>query len=79
MKNNTPHRYVATGFSGNGMSYGTLAGMILSDLITEKKNPYEKLYRPYRHMHLIDVILKGREYMSEFFHGLVQHIPTKKK
>ena len=38
------HIYVATGFSLWGMSKGTLSGMLLSDLILEKDNPYKELY-----------------------------------
>jgi glycine/D-amino acid oxidase-like deaminating enzyme/nitrite reductase/ring-hydroxylating ferredoxin subunit len=36
--------YVATGYSGNGMTFGTLAGMIVSDLILGRANPYATLY-----------------------------------
>ncbi|MFL5343915.1 MAG: FAD-dependent oxidoreductase [Hyalangium sp.] len=38
------HTYVATGFSGTGMTWGTLSGMILSDLILGLQNPYAALY-----------------------------------
>ncbi|MFP2928426.1 FAD-dependent oxidoreductase [Pyxidicoccus sp. 3LG] len=38
------HVYVATGFSGTGMTFGTLAGMILSDLILGRQSPYAALY-----------------------------------
>jgi glycine/D-amino acid oxidase-like deaminating enzyme/Rieske Fe-S protein len=38
------HTWVATGFSGTGMTWGTLAAMILSDLILGKENPYAALY-----------------------------------
>ena len=38
------HVYVATGYSGNGMTFGTLAGMITSDLIAGRDNPYAGLY-----------------------------------
>lgn len=40
--------YVATGDSGNGMTHGTIAGMLISDLILGRKNPWEKLYDPSR-------------------------------
>jgi Rieske Fe-S protein len=40
--------YIATGDSGNGMTHGTIAGMLLCDLILNKKNPWEKLYDPAR-------------------------------
>ena len=36
--------YVATGFSGTGMTFGTLAAMILSDLVLGRPNPYAALY-----------------------------------
>jgi glycine/D-amino acid oxidase-like deaminating enzyme/nitrite reductase/ring-hydroxylating ferredoxin subunit len=40
--------YVATGFSGLGMTGGTLAGMILTDLICGRPNPWADLYDPSR-------------------------------
>jgi glycine/D-amino acid oxidase-like deaminating enzyme len=33
------HFYVATGFKGTGMTYGTVADMVLADQITGKKSP----------------------------------------
>ena len=36
--------YVATGYAGNGMTFGTLAGLIVADLIEERPNPYTDLY-----------------------------------
>lgn len=38
------HVYVATGYSGNGMTSGTLAGMLLSDELLGKANPWRDLY-----------------------------------
>ncbi|MDZ4823668.1 MAG: FAD-dependent oxidoreductase [Flavobacteriales bacterium] len=40
--------YIITGDSGNGMTHGTLGGMIISDLITGKENPWAKIYSPSR-------------------------------
>lgn len=40
--------YVATGFSGNGMTYGTIAGIVLTDLIGGRENPWAHLYRASR-------------------------------
>ncbi len=40
--------YVATGDSGMGMTHGTIAGMILSDLIQGRENRWSKLYDPSR-------------------------------
>jgi len=40
--------FIATGFSGLGMTNGTLAGIILSDLIRDRENPWADLYDPSR-------------------------------
>ena len=40
--------YVATGFSGNGITYGTLAGIVVSDLVRERENPWTEIYDPLR-------------------------------
>jgi len=40
--------YVATGDSGNGMTHGTIAGMLLTDLIAGRSNPWAALYDPSR-------------------------------
>jgi glycine/D-amino acid oxidase-like deaminating enzyme/nitrite reductase/ring-hydroxylating ferredoxin subunit len=42
--------FVATGDSGNGLTHGTLAGMLLKDLIQGRKNPWASLYAPSRLM-----------------------------
>jgi glycine/D-amino acid oxidase-like deaminating enzyme/nitrite reductase/ring-hydroxylating ferredoxin subunit len=40
--------YIVTGNSGHGMTHGTIAGMLLTDLIMGRENPWEKLYDPAR-------------------------------
>jgi Rieske Fe-S protein len=40
--------YVVTGDSGNGMTHGTLAGMLLTDLIDGRDNPWAEIYDPKR-------------------------------
>ena len=40
--------FIATGDSGNGMTHGTIAGMLITDLITGNANPWAKLYDPAR-------------------------------
>jgi glycine/D-amino acid oxidase-like deaminating enzyme/nitrite reductase/ring-hydroxylating ferredoxin subunit len=40
--------YVATGDSGMGMTHGTIAGILLTDLILGRGNPWETLYDPGR-------------------------------
>lgn len=41
-------QYIATGFSGNGMTFGTLAAMIISDDILGRRNPWAGLFAPDR-------------------------------
>ena len=40
--------FIATGDSGQGMTHGTIAGMLLTDLINHKANPWTALYEPSR-------------------------------
>jgi glycine/D-amino acid oxidase-like deaminating enzyme/nitrite reductase/ring-hydroxylating ferredoxin subunit len=40
--------YVVTGDSGNGMTHGTIAGILLTDLISERVNEWAGLYDPGR-------------------------------
>ncbi len=42
------HIFVATGDSGNGMTHGTIAGILLTDLVLGLKNPWTALYDPSR-------------------------------
>ena len=43
-----PNVYIATGDSGNGMTHGTIAGMVLTDLIQGRDNAWATLYEPSR-------------------------------
>lgn len=42
------HQYAATGFGGNGMTFGTLSAMIISDAILGRRNPWSELFDPRR-------------------------------
>jgi glycine/D-amino acid oxidase-like deaminating enzyme/nitrite reductase/ring-hydroxylating ferredoxin subunit len=55
------HVYVATGFSGNGMTFGTLAGMLLSDLVLGRTNPFTDLYDARR----VKPIVAAKAYLTE--------------
>ncbi|HEY9284720.1 MAG TPA: FAD-dependent oxidoreductase [Pyrinomonadaceae bacterium] len=39
---------IATGDSGNGMTHGTIAGILLTDLIAGRENPWAEIYDPSR-------------------------------
>ncbi len=40
--------YIVTGDCGMGLTHGTIAGMLITDLIQERTNPWEELYDPAR-------------------------------
>lgn len=43
-----PNIFIATGDSGQGMTHGTIAGLLLTDLIFGRDNPWTGLYDPAR-------------------------------
>ena len=48
-KKSNSRQYIATGFSTDGLVYGSLAALILSDEIIGRKNVFWNLYKAYRH------------------------------
>ena len=40
--------YIVTGDCGMGMTHGTIAGILITDLIQQRPNPWEELYDPAR-------------------------------
>ncbi|HEX6038287.1 FAD-dependent oxidoreductase [Longimicrobium sp.] len=54
--------YVATGDSGHGMTHGTIAGMLISDLVLSRPNPWAALYDPSRKTFSKDSI---KEFLEE--------------
>ena len=45
---NAPHQFIATGFAGNGMTFGTLAGVMAVDAFLQRDNPWKELFDPHR-------------------------------
>jgi len=43
-----PHMLVGTGYAGTGLTFGTVAGLLLADLVLGHANDWEHLYRPTR-------------------------------
>ena len=58
------HVYLATGFSGTGLTYGTLAGGILSDLILGRESPWEDLFSPGR----VRPLASAKDFLKENLH-----------
>ncbi len=42
------HQYSATGYAGNGLTFGTLAGLMIADAIVGRSNPWTDLFDPGR-------------------------------
>jgi len=60
--------YIATGDSGQGMTHGTIAGMVLTDLICGRENEWLKLYHPDR-----KTLRALGEYLGENFNTALQY------
>jgi len=73
-----PNRFTAGGFSGNGMTYGTLAGMMISDMIEGEENEWEEIYAPSRLFSVTDLLIKGRDYVGELWNGVITGMFRKK-
>jgi glycine/D-amino acid oxidase-like deaminating enzyme/nitrite reductase/ring-hydroxylating ferredoxin subunit len=65
--------YVITGDSGNGMTHGTIAGMLIKDLILGNKNEWEDLYDPSR----FKLFTAGKTFFKEVSQGLINYMKTK--
>jgi len=44
----TDCQFVATGFAGNGTTFGPLAGVIIRDALTGQKNSFQEIFSPHR-------------------------------
>jgi glycine/D-amino acid oxidase-like deaminating enzyme len=70
---NHPNQLYATGFSGTGMTYGTIAAKIIADLITGHKNKWLKLYDIQRIPTLKQLARKGLDYSEELIGGAIKN------
>ncbi|MGH3521167.1 MAG: FAD-dependent oxidoreductase [Haloechinothrix sp.] len=68
------HLWVATGFAQWGMTGGTLAGMLLRDLITGVDNPLAHLYSPNRLLGPRAVRAIGKANLQTARHAVVGHV-----
>jgi glycine/D-amino acid oxidase-like deaminating enzyme/nitrite reductase/ring-hydroxylating ferredoxin subunit len=69
--------YIATGDSGMGMTHGTIAGILLADLIQGRDNPWSAIYDPSRKPvwgmawkeYLSENVNVAREYVKDWLGG----------
>ena len=67
--------YIVTGDSGNGMTHATIAGMLITDLITGKQNEWEQLYSPSR----FKIIKAGNVFFKEVIGGFFAYLKDQPK
>ncbi|HEX3866466.1 MAG TPA: FAD-dependent oxidoreductase, partial [Gemmatimonadaceae bacterium] len=82
-----PHQYIATGFAGNGLTFGTLAAIMIRDALLGTENPWRDLFDPRRKASSIDalatVVAENLDYPRYLIHDVVagqdrsgvEHIP----
>jgi glycine/D-amino acid oxidase-like deaminating enzyme/nitrite reductase/ring-hydroxylating ferredoxin subunit len=56
-----PKLFVASGFSGNGLTFGTLAALMVRDAVTGHRNPWRDLFSPTR----TELTTGLRDYVAE--------------
>lgn len=68
-----PHQYIATGFSGNGMTYSIISAILFRDMIQGKKNEWNNVYNPHRIPPVKHLMKKGLDYTGEFIGGVLKN------
>lgn len=66
--------YVATGFAGNGVTFGTLAAHLIADELLGRQNPYAELYRPTRVKPLASLASVIAENAETAVHAVAGHV-----
>lgn len=77
---NDKNLYIVTGDCGNGMTHGTLAGVLLTDMIARRKSSWEDVYAPsrIRARAMLDLMEGGVHSATSLFKGWVTN-PKKEK
>ncbi len=60
---------VATGFSGNGITYAGITALVVQDLVEKGISDWAPLYDPKRRLTFKAMRIKGRDYATEMIHG----------
>jgi glycine/D-amino acid oxidase-like deaminating enzyme/nitrite reductase/ring-hydroxylating ferredoxin subunit len=67
--------YIVTGDSGNGLTHGTIAGTLITDLINGRENKYAKVYDPSR----FKLFTAGNIFFKELVGGFKNYLKIRKK
>lgn len=73
----TKEQFIATGFSGTGMTFGTLAAMMFRDHVMQIQNPWENLFAPERKKLAAtwDYLRENKDYPYYLVKGLLTRVP----
>lgn len=72
------HVFWATGYDGNGMTFGTLSAMIISDIILGKGSKYEELFSPARFNVKAGLVDTVKESADAVFHLIKDKFTARK-
>jgi glycine/D-amino acid oxidase-like deaminating enzyme/nitrite reductase/ring-hydroxylating ferredoxin subunit len=64
--------YIISGDSGNGITNGTIGGLLIPDLIMGRENEWEKIYNPSR----LNIFSSGNVWFKEFVGGFAAYLKT---
>lgn len=65
--------FYATGYSGNGLTYGTITAQLFRDHVLENPNPLASIYSPKRGFSLRTYVPKALEYFQIFMGGAIKN------
>ena len=75
------YQFLATGFSGNGMTLGTFSAMLIRDLITGKSSPWVEFFAPNRKSFsgTLDYLLENKDFLTNFIKDRLPAVDQREK
>jgi glycine/D-amino acid oxidase-like deaminating enzyme len=64
---------LAAAFSGNGMTYSTIAALMFRDHIIGRHNEWNDIYNPGRTLSPHSLVVKGKDYAGELWGGAIKN------
>lgn len=77
---NARRQFIATGFAGNGTTFGTLAGRMAVDAVLNRPNPWQKLFDPGRKKlrgGTWDYLRENKDFPYHFVHDRLVRPPAR--
>lgn len=67
------HHYITGGYAGNGMTFGTAAAILNSDLIINGEHPWEDAFSPKRLKGILPTLKLGATFVKDLIAGRIEH------